>query len=137
MPGTNCEDDSVSLLDKLHLFLKPSNASSTCPSTSHGSEAIGSVSDKFIYIVHIGKEVQCGVSGAERACDVKLFPVAYVGGFIAKCLLSNNRLTYVKYVWYLKCHHHLISMQDSRSTAVQFSLLLIELRSWWRLLVLL
>jgi hypothetical protein len=60
MSVTNCEDDGASLLDKLHSFLKPSNASSTSPSTSHDSEAIGSVSD----IVHIGNEVQCGVSAA-------------------------------------------------------------------------
>jgi len=31
--GTDCEDDGASLLDKLHLFLKPSYASSTIPST--------------------------------------------------------------------------------------------------------
>jgi hypothetical protein len=31
--GTNCEDDGASLLDKLHSFLKPSNATSTSPST--------------------------------------------------------------------------------------------------------
>jgi hypothetical protein len=32
-------------------------------------------------------------------------------------------VTYAKNVWYLKCNLHLISTQDSRSTAVQFSLL--------------
>jgi hypothetical protein len=36
--GTNCEDDGASLLDKLHSFLKPSNDSSTSPSTSHDNE---------------------------------------------------------------------------------------------------
>jgi hypothetical protein len=87
MSGTNCEVDGASLLDKLYSFFKPSNASSTSPSKSHDSEAIGRVSD----IVHIGKEVQCGVSAAVRACDVKLFLVAYVSGFIVKCLFNNNR----------------------------------------------
>jgi hypothetical protein len=61
-------------------------ASSTSPSTSHDSEAIDSVSD----IVHFGKEAQCGVSATVHACDVKMFPVAYVSGFIAKRLLHNN-----------------------------------------------
>jgi hypothetical protein len=91
MTGTNCEDDGASLLDKLHSFLKPSNAPSTSPSTSHDGEAIDSVSD----IVIIGKESQCGVSAAVRACDVKLFPATYVSGFIAKRLLNPLRhLTY-------------------------------------------
>jgi hypothetical protein len=35
--GTNCEEHGASLLDKLHTFLKPSNASSTSPPTSHCS----------------------------------------------------------------------------------------------------
>jgi len=82
----NCEDDGASLLDKLHSFLKPSNASSTSPSTSHDDETNGSVPD----IVHIGKEAQRGVSAAVRACDVKKFSVAYVSGFIAKRLLNNS-----------------------------------------------
>jgi hypothetical protein len=81
----NCEDDGASLLDKLQSFLKPSNASSTSPSTSHDDETTGSVPD----IVHIGKEAQ-RVSTAVRAYDVKMFSVAYVSGFIAKCLLNNS-----------------------------------------------
>lgn len=84
--GTNCEDDGASLLDKLHSFLKPSSASSTSPSTSHDNETTDSVPD----IVHIGKEAQRGVSAAVRACDVKMFSVAYVSGFIAKRLLNNS-----------------------------------------------
>jgi hypothetical protein len=94
-------------------------------------EAIGRVSD----IVHIGKEVHCGVSAAVRACDVKLFPVAYVSGSLSSAWLIITVVTYVKNAWYLKCHHHLISTQDSRTTAVQFCLFLIQQRSWWRLLV--
>jgi hypothetical protein len=86
MPCTKFEDDGASLLGKLHSFLKPSNASTTSPSTNHDREANGSVSD----FVHIGKEVQYVVSAAVCACDVKLFPVAYVSGFIVKCLLNNN-----------------------------------------------
>ena len=84
--GTNCEDDGASLLDKLHSFLNPSNATSTSPSTSHDSETTDSVPD----IVHIGKEAQRDVSVAVRACDVKMFSVAYVSGFIAKRLLNNS-----------------------------------------------
>jgi len=61
--GTNCEDDGASLLDKLHSFLKPSNAISASPSTSHDSETTDTVAD----IVHIGKEAQRGVSAAVRA----------------------------------------------------------------------
>jgi hypothetical protein len=86
MSGTNCEDDGASLLDKLHSFLKLSNASSTSPSASHGSEAIDSVSD----IVIVAKESQCGMSAAVHACDMKLFPATYVSGFIAKRLLNNK-----------------------------------------------
>ena len=84
--GTNCEDDGASLLDKLHSFLKPSSASSTSPSTSHDRETTDSVPD----IVHIGKEVQRGVIAAVRACDIKVFSVGYVSGFIAKRLLNNS-----------------------------------------------
>jgi hypothetical protein len=69
MSCTNCEDDGASLLDKLHSFLKPSNA----PSTSHDGEAIDSVSDIF----HVGKEAQCGVSATVHACDVKRRPELY------------------------------------------------------------
>ena len=83
--GTNREDGGASLLDKLHSFLKPSNASSTSPLTSHDSETTDSVPD----IVHIGKEAQRGVSAAVCACDVKMFSVAYVSGFIAKRLLND------------------------------------------------
>ena len=43
--GTNCEDDGASLLDKLHSFFKPTNASSTSQSTSHDSEATDTVPD--------------------------------------------------------------------------------------------
>ena len=84
--GTNCEDDGASLLDKLHSFLKPSSASSTSPPTSHDSATTDSVPD----IVHIGKEAQCGVNAAVRACDVKMFSVANVFGCIAKRLLNNS-----------------------------------------------
>jgi hypothetical protein len=63
-----CEDDGASLLDNLHSFLKPSNASSTNPLTSHDSETTDSVPD----IVRIGKETQSGVSAAVSACDVKI-----------------------------------------------------------------
>jgi len=84
--GPNCEDDGASLLDKLHSFLKPSDASSTSPSTSHDDEITDSVPD----IVHIGKEAQREVSAAVRACDMKMFSVAYVSGFIAKRLLNNS-----------------------------------------------
>ena len=82
---TNCEDDGASLLDKLHSFLKPSDATSTSPLKSHDSETTDSVPD----IVHIGK-AQFGVSAAVRACDVKMFSMAYVSGFIAKRLLNNS-----------------------------------------------
>ena len=76
----------ASLQDKLHSFLKPSNASSTSPSTSHDSETADIVPD----IVHIGKEAQRGVSAAVCAYDVKMFSVAYVSGFIAKHLINNS-----------------------------------------------
>jgi len=67
--GTNCEDDNASLLDKLHSFLKPSNALPTIPPTSHDSATTDSVPD----IVHIGKEAQCRANAAVRACDMKMF----------------------------------------------------------------
>jgi len=73
-------------VDKLHSFLKLSNASSTSVSTSHDSETADIVPD----IDHIGKETQSGVSAAVRAYDVKMFLVTYVSGFIAKCLLNNS-----------------------------------------------
>jgi hypothetical protein len=41
-------------------------------------------------IVHIGKEAQFGVSAAVCVCDMKMFSVAYVSGFIAKRLLNNS-----------------------------------------------
>ena len=76
----------ASLLDKLHSFLKPSNASSTSPSTSHDSETADIVPD----IVHIGKEAQRAVSAAVRVYYVKMFSVAYVSGFIAMRLFNNR-----------------------------------------------
>jgi hypothetical protein len=54
--------------------------------TSHDCETTDSVPD----IVHIGKEVQCGVIAAVCACDMKKFSVPYVSGFIAKRLLNNS-----------------------------------------------
>jgi len=85
--GTNCEDDGASLLDNLHSFLKPSNATSASPLTSHDSEPTDIVPD----IVHIGKEAQRAVSAAVRVCDVKMYSVAYVSGFIGKCLLNSSK----------------------------------------------
>ena len=76
--STDCDDNVASLLHKLHTFLKPSNASSTSPSTSHDSETTDSVPD----IVHIGKVAQCG-------CDVKLFTETYVSGFTVMRLHNN------------------------------------------------
>jgi hypothetical protein len=64
--GTNCEDDGAPLLDKLYSFLKPSNVSSTSPSTSHDSET----TDIFPDIVHIGEEARRTVSAAVRACTL-------------------------------------------------------------------
>jgi len=84
--GTNCEDDDASLLDKLYSFLKPSNATSTSPSISYDSETTDIVPD----IVHIGRDAQRGVSAAVCACDVKMFSVAYVSGFVAKRLHNNS-----------------------------------------------
>ena len=84
--GTNCEDDGASLLGKLYLFLKPSNALSTSPPTSHDSVTTDSVPD----IVHIGKEARRGANADVRARDMKMFSVAYVFGCIAKHLLNNS-----------------------------------------------
>jgi hypothetical protein len=60
--------------------------------TSHCSETTDSVPD----IVHIGIEAQQGVCAALCACDMTMFSVAYVSGFIAKHLLNNSNVTYVK-----------------------------------------
>ena len=115
--GTYCEDDGTSLLDKIHLFLKPSNASSVSPSTSHDSETTDSVP----YIVHIGKEAHRGVSVAVCACDIKMFSVAYVSGFIAKCLLNKSNCDICKKNWYLKYHKplHIYMGFEEHSSIVQ------------------
>jgi hypothetical protein len=73
--GTNCEDDGASHLDKVHSFLKSTNASSP----SHYIETTDSVPD----IACIGKE-------AQHACDIKMFSVAYISGFNAKRLFNNT-----------------------------------------------
>jgi hypothetical protein len=52
--------------------------------TSHESETTDCVPD----IICTGKEAICGVSGAGCACEMEMFSVAYVIGFIAKCLLN-------------------------------------------------
>ena len=52
----------------------------------HDNETTDIVPD----IVHLGKEAQRGVCATVRACDVKMFSLAYVSGFIAKCLLNNS-----------------------------------------------
>jgi len=83
---TNCEDDGASLLDNLHSFLKPSKATSASPLTTHDSETTDSLPD----IVHIGREAQRAVSAAVHACDVKMFSVAYISGYTAKCLLNSS-----------------------------------------------
>jgi len=62
------------------------------PSTSHDSETTDSVPD----ILNIGKGAQSGVSVALRACDMKVFSVAYVSSFIAKRLLKIVIVTYAK-----------------------------------------
>jgi hypothetical protein len=67
----------------------PSNVSLNSPSASHDS-----VPD----IVHIGKEAQHGVSAAVRACDIKMFSVAYFSSFIAKHCFIIAIVTYVKNV---------------------------------------
>ena len=41
-------------------------------------------------IVHIGIEAQHGVCAAVCACDMTMFSVTYVSGFIAKHLLNNS-----------------------------------------------
>jgi hypothetical protein len=131
--GIYCEDDGASLVDKLHSFLKTSNSSSTSPSTSCDSETTDSVPD----IVHIGKEAQRGVSAAVHACDVKMFLVAYVSGFIAKRLLNNSDCDICKKCLISEVPSPLDIYTGFKEQAVQFSLLHIQLRSWWRLLVLL
>jgi hypothetical protein len=52
-------------------------------------QVMSEITDSVPYIVDIGKEPQCGVGAAVRACDMKMFLVAYVSGFIAKCLIIN------------------------------------------------
>ena len=67
------------------------------------------------------------VSGAIPAGDMKMFSVAYVGGFMAMCLLRDRHCD-----TYKKCaisEVPLIFAQDSRSTAVQYSLLDMQVRS--------
>jgi len=52
--------------------------SSTRPSTRHNSET----TDSILYIVHIAREAQHGVSAAVSACDKKMFSLADVGGVV-------------------------------------------------------
>jgi hypothetical protein len=108
----NFEGDGASLLDKLHSFLKPSNASSTSPSTSHDNETTGSVPD----IVHIGKEAQGGVSASVHAYDVKMFSLAYVIGFIAKRLLNplNAELNPICHLLAFFGAHHILHIRRIR-----------------------
>jgi hypothetical protein len=81
----NCEDDVASLLDNLHSFLKPSNVSSPSQLTSHDRET----TDDVTYIVLVN-EAQEGVLTAVCDSDVKMLSIAYVIGFIARCLLRNG-----------------------------------------------
>lgn len=81
----NCEDDGATLRDNLHSFLKPSSVSSPSQSTSHDRETTAYVP----YIAH-ANEAQEGVRTAIRAGNVKMLPVAYVSGFIARHLLCNG-----------------------------------------------
>jgi hypothetical protein len=60
-------------------------------------------------------------NAAVCAGDMKMFSVAYGSSFIPKHLLNYNNFDIYKKVWYLKCYHHLISTQDSRSMAVHES----------------
>ena len=78
------KDDDACLLGKLHSFQESSSASSTSPS-SRGCGTTACVPD-----VPIGQVAQRGVSAALLVCDMRLFLVAYVGGFITKHLLSDG-----------------------------------------------
>jgi hypothetical protein len=111
------KDGDAYLVDKLPPFLEPSSASSTSPSTSRGGET----TDSFADVVSFGKEAQRAVSATVHACDMKLFLVVYVSGFIAKRLLNGSSCDTCRKVWYLKFHHHMISTQDSWSAAVEYS----------------
>jgi hypothetical protein len=58
-----------------------------------------------------------GFGVAVRACDMKLFLLACVSGFMAKRLL-NDSICDTRSVWCLKFRHYLIATQDSQSTTV-------------------
>ena len=63
------------LLDNLHSFLEESDSSVPYPSINHGTGTYGAVS------IHVAEEV--------LNCDMKLLSVAYVSGFIARCVLRG------------------------------------------------
>lgn len=75
--GINSEEDNASLLDNLHSLLMGPVASPCDPSTNHIKETP--------YIVHASShfalQVQEVVGAAVCAGDMKMFCIAYVGGF--------------------------------------------------------
>jgi len=81
----NCEGDGATLVDNLHSCLKPSVVSSPSQSISHDSQT----TDHVPYIFHVN-EAQEEACTAMCSSDVIMFPVAYVSGFTARCLLCNG-----------------------------------------------
>jgi hypothetical protein len=77
----NCKDDGATLLDNMHSFLRPSSVSSPSLSTSHERDT----TDNVPFIAH-GKRAQQEV----RDGDTKVLSIAYVSGFIARCVLPDG-----------------------------------------------
>jgi hypothetical protein len=77
--NTNCEGDKTELLDNLHSFLEESDASLLHTSTNHGTRTDGALP------IHVAEQVQQELLN----CDMKLLSVAYVSGFIARCVLRG------------------------------------------------
>jgi hypothetical protein len=72
-------------LDNLHSFLSPSIICSPSLSTINDGET----TDDVPFIAH-GKEAQQEVHMATHDGDMKVLSIAYVSGFIARCLLCGG-----------------------------------------------
>jgi hypothetical protein len=75
LTNTNCKDDRSELVDNLHSFLEETDVPLPHPSTNHGTGTDGAVH------MHVAEQVQ---QEEMLNCDMKLFLVAYVSGFIVR-----------------------------------------------------
>jgi hypothetical protein len=121
--GTNCEDDSATLLLLREPDTSSPNSSTSCRKETHD------VPESF----HVAQQVQKDTGVAVHAGDMEVFSVVPLPD---RCFMVSA-VMHARHALHLKCCYEPVFSYISRSTVIQNSLSPILLRSWPRLLVLL